>query len=122
MKPASKIELLNRVNNKLSKLGSSGSFSVIYSKDALNYLEILYKEGRVASYKKIGNKLIITIDAFINSSEDKVHFENNRYRDGLKYEDIIKLNVNLKTMYFHTNKGQKTLEDVKKYHLGGFSE
>lgn len=119
MKQASKTELLNRLNNKLSGFCKTDSFSLIYSKDAAKYLEILYKEGRVNSFKRIGNMLVATANVYPNSLEDKVLFEKTKNRPTLRYQDIVKIKSSLKTIYFHTNRGPKTLEQLKKEQLGG---
>lgn len=119
MKPSSKIELLNRLNNKMSGHCKTNSFSIVYSNDAVKYLEILYKEGRVSSYKKVDNKLIVLVNVYPNFLEDNVLFEKVKDRPSLKYKDIIKIKSSLKTIYFHTTKGVKTLEQVKKERLGG---
>lgn len=119
MKQASKIELLNKLNNKLSGVCKTDSFSLVYSKDASKYLEILYKEGRVNSFKRVGNLLIATANTFSNSLEDKVLFEKMKNRPSLKYRDIIRVKSSLKTFYFHTNRGPKTLEELKREKLGG---
>lgn len=119
MKQASKIELLNKLNNKLAGSCKTDSFSLIYSKDASKYLEILYKEGRVSSFKKVNNLLVATVNTYSNSLEDKVLFEKTKNRPSLKYRDIIRIKSSLKTFYFHTNKGPKTLEQLKREKLGG---
>lgn len=119
MKQSSKTELLNRLNNKLSGFCKTNSFSLIYSKDAVKYLEILYKEGRVNSYKKVNNRLIAVANVYPNSFKDKVLFEKAKNKPVLRYQDIIKIKSSLKTIYFHTNRGPKTLEQLKKERLGG---
>jgi len=119
MKQSSKTELLNRLNNKLSGFCKTNSFSLIYSKDAVKYLEILYKEGRILSYKRVGNMLEATANVYPNSFKDKVLFEKTKDKPSFRYEDVVKIKSSLKTLYFHTNKGPKTLEEVKKERLGG---
>ncbi len=119
MKQSSKTELLNRLNNKLSGFCKTNSFSLIYSKDASKYLEILYKEGRILSFKRVGNKLEAIANVYPNSFKDKVLFEKTKDKPALRYEDVVKIKSSLKTLYFHTNKGPKTLEQVKREHLGG---
>ncbi len=119
MKQASKTELLNRLNNKLSGFCKTDTFSLIYSKDAVKYLEILYKEGRVNSFKRVNNLLVATANVYPNSFEDKVLFEKTKNRPTLRYQDIVKIKSSLKTIYFHTNRGPKTLEQLKKEQLGG---
>lgn len=119
MKQSSKTELLNRLNNKLSGFCKTDSFSLIYSRDAAKYLEILYKEGRVNSFKKVNNMLIATANVYPNSFQDKVLFEKVKNRPTLRYQDIVKLKSSLKTIYFHTNRGPKTLEQLKQEQLGG---
>ena len=119
MKQSSKTELLNRLNNKLSGFCKTDSFSLIYSRDAAKYLEILYKEGRVNSFKKVNNMLVATANVYPNSFQDKVLFEKVKNRPTLRYQDIVKLKSSLKTIYFHTNRGPKTLEQLKQEQLGG---
>lgn len=119
MKLSSKTELLNRLNNKLAGSTNSDSFSVFYTKDVGNYVSVLYKEGRLNSFRKVDNKLVSTANTEQNSLEDKVLFENNRYRPTLGYQDVIKIKSSLKTFYFHTANGQKTLEQLKRNRLGG---
>lgn len=119
MKISSKIELLNRLNNKLYGSFISDSFSVNYSQEASGYMEILYREGRISSFRQSKNKLIGVTNVEQNTIEDKVLFENNRYRPTLNYEDISKIKSSLKTFYFHTVNGQKTLEQIKKNRQGG---
>lgn len=119
MKISSKIELLNRLNNKIYGSSISDSFSVNYSQEASGYMEILYREGRVSSFRHSKNKLIGVTNVEQNTKEDKVLFENNRYRPTLRYEDISKIKSSLKTFYFHTVNGQKTLEQIKKNRQGG---
>jgi len=119
MKQASKIELLSKLNNKLSGFCKTGIFSVPYSKDASKYLELLYKEGLVSSFKKSNDLLIVTVNTSSNSLKDKVFFEKVRNRPSLKYRDIVRIKSSLKTFYFHTNKGPKTLEQLKQEKLGG---
>jgi len=119
MKQSSKTELLNRLNNKLSGFCKTDSFSLVYSKDASKYLEILYKEGRVNFFKKVKNKLIVTVNVYPNATGDKILFEKTKNKPTLRYQDVAKIKSSLKTIYFHTNKGPKTLEQVKTEQLGG---
>lgn len=119
MQQSSKIKLLNEINNKLYCVSKTSAFSIIYSKDALKYLEILYKEGLVLSYKRAKNLLKVTVNLYFTSMSDKVLFEKSKNRPSLKYRDLVKIKSSIKTVYFHTDQGFRTLEQMKSKKLGG---
>lgn len=125
MKQSGKVKLFNKINN-LKLIGAKQKFkikNVVYlchNHNVIPYLEILYKEGKIFSYRIKNNVIFIIVNEGFNIYNEKIALENVKNRPSLKYKDIVRIRPLLKTTYFHTNSGGlQSIYDLKKEKRGG---
>ena len=114
------------VSNFLSKLKNASLIQkkklvLDFHTSFLPLIEILYKEGRILSYNKHGDKLIIHFRYFYNlNSLKKIKLISTISKQVyLNKFDIYKILEKNKLLVFSTSKGLLTSTDCKKLGIGG---
>jgi ribosomal protein S8 len=111
--------LINLKNNSVLK---KERIIVKYSKNLLQIISCLYKEGLIQSYKILNkNYICILLRYFQNKStfaDLKIISKPSKFRH-LKLKELVNLSNKKFILFFSTNKGILTLNECKKHKIGG---
>lgn len=122
------------MNNKIIKflsilknasLSKKNYILVDFNKTILKCTEALYKEGLILSYSTLNNNDGLKINIKLRNVDDKILTTKIKFISKpssikyLPYYQICRVVLKEKACFFFTSKGILTLEECKKYKVGG---